>query len=301
MARDTHNEDQYLALLERAHAHGVYRDDRTGTGTYSLFAPQLRVDLERGFPLLTTKEVNWTACWAELRWMLAGQTNVKQLAAKIWDPWADEYGELGPVYGAQWRRYIGLGDDPEEPGFGGELVRVDQLAEAEHRLRTNPDDRRIIVSAWNVAQLDKMRLPPCHLLFQFWTYTRPARRRSTHRHDVERVLCTHVYQRSADLFIGVPFNVASYAALTHIMAERVGMQAGEVVFSFGDAHVYANHDEQVRRQLSREPVPAPWLWIDGDALRALHDLSGLQSGSNKYVLGIRDYAPHPAIRADVAV
>lgn len=291
----TDNERGYLDLLERAASSGVARHDRTGVGTYSVFAPQISLDLEHGFPLLTTKEVNWRACWAELRWMLAGETNTNRLGAKIWDAWADENGDLGPVYGRQWRDYVGLGDDPEEPGSGGELVRVDQLADAEHRLRHDPDSRRIIVSAWNVAQLDKMRLPPCHVLFQFWTYERVV------PGGAERVLCTHVYQRSADLFIGVPFNMASYAALTHLVAARVGMRAGQLVFSFGDAHVYANHADAVRKQLGREPVPAPSLWIDADAVRALTDWRSLQKRDNEYVLGLRGYDPWPAIRASVAV
>lgn len=292
MNRLVDNEYAYLDLIEYALQHGVAKHDRTGVGTVSVFGPQLRLDLQTGFPLLTTKRVNWNACWAELRWMLRGHTNVNALQAKIWDSWADPDGDLGPVYGRQWRDWVGLGDDPDEPGSGGELVRVDQLDEAERRLRDSPDDRRIIVSAWNVAQLHRMQLPPCHLLFQFYTYEQGL----PDRQGVQRVLCTHVYQRSADLFIGVPFNVAGYAALTHLMAKRVGMQAGHLVFSYGDAHVYRDHEHAVEKQLSRTPDRPPELVVSDDVA----SMNGWSSVS-EYHLGLRGYDPQPAIRASVAV
>ncbi len=230
---------QYLTLLKTVREDGVRKADRTGTGTLSVFGHQLRCDLGVGFPVLTTKKLHLRSIIYELLWFLRGETNVKYLTdhdVTIWDEWADEAGELGPIYGAQWRTW---------PTAAGETI--DQIQRAVELIRTDPDSRRILVSAWNVGQLDKMVLAPCHVLFQFYV--------------VEGRLSCQLYQRSADVFLGVPFNIASYALLTHIMAQQTGLEPGEFIWSGGDCHLYLNHLAQADEQLGREPLPLPALAI----------------------------------------
>lgn len=232
---------QYLDLLRHVLDHGIDRGDRTGTGTRSVFGYQMRFDLERGFPLLTTKKLHLKSIVHELLWFLSGDTNVKYLndhGVTIWDEWADENGDLGPVYGRQWRSWPALES-------GGE---IDQIANLLKELKRNPHSRRLIVSAWNPAQVDDMALPPCHCLFQF--YVAGGR------------LSCQLYQRSADIFLGVPFNIASYALLTMMVARVSGLEAGEFIHTLGDAHLYANHFEQAREQLTRTPKPLPTMWIN---------------------------------------
>jgi thymidylate synthase len=261
----------YLDLLRHVLQNGAKKSDRTGTGTLSVFGPQLRFDLTRGFPLVTTKKVHLKSIIHELLWMVAGHTSVRPLqevGVTIWDEWADAQGELGPVYGAQWRRW------PD--GQGG---HIDQLAALVEGLRKNPDGRRHLVSAWNVAQLPRMRLPPCHLLFQFYV--------------ADGRLSCQLYQRSADLFLGVPFNIASYALLTMMVAQVTGLRAHEFIHTLGDAHLYLNHLEQARTQLEREPRPLPRMTLN-PAVTSLFDF--------RYEdFTLSDYEPHPAIRAPVAV
>jgi thymidylate synthase len=261
----------YLDLLRRVLEDGVEKSDRTGTGTRSLFGAQLRFDLRRGFPLLTTKKVHLKSIVHELVWFLAGSTNVGYLrehGVTIWDEWADERGELGPVYGAQWRSW-------PVPGGG----TIDQIANVVESIRTNPDSRRHLVSAWNPAEVDRMALPPCHALFQFWV--------------ARGELSCQLYQRSADLFLGVPFNIASYALLTHMVAQVCGLAAGDFVHTFGDVHLYSNHLEQAREQLAREPRPLPALRLD-PSVRSIFDF--------RYEhVAVEGYDPHPAIRAPIAV
>jgi len=262
---------QYLELLRRVLDEGATKDDRTGTGTLSSFGEQLRFELGDGFPLVTTKKVHVHAVVTELLWFLRGETNVRWLqehGVRIWDEWADEHGDLGPVYGHQWRAWP-LPD-------GG---HVDQLQAVIDRIRDDPDSRRLVVSAWNVGEIPAMALAPCHALFQF--YVADAR------------LSCQLYQRSADLFLGVPFNIASYALLTHMVAQVTALEPGELVLTFGDAHLYVNHLEQAREQLSREPRALPTLELD-PGCREIDDF-GLDSDT---VVG---YDPHPAIRAPIAV
>jgi thymidylate synthase len=262
---------QYLDLMERIIQTGVAKGDRTGTGTLSVFGHQMRFDLAEGFPLVTTKKLALKAIVYELLWFLAGDTNVKYLkehGVTIWDEWADASGNLGPVYGKQWRSWA-------KPDGG----TVDQIRWVLDEIRRNPDSRRLIVSAWNPAELDKMALAPCHCLFQFYV--------------AEGRLSCQLYQRSADVFLGVPFNIASYALLTHMMAQATGLQPGDFVHSFGDAHLYLNHLEQARLQLSREPKSLPKLRLN-PAVRSLFDFTFDD-------IAIEDYDPHPAIRAPVAV
>jgi len=231
---------QYLDLVRHVMEHGTDRHDRTGTGTRSVFGYQMRCDLAKGFPLLTTKRVHLKSVIYELLWMLRGDTNVRWLqehGVRIWNEWADEHGNLGPVYGQQWRSW------PD--GQGG---TIDQIAQVEHQIKQNPDSRRLIVSAWNVANVDTMALPPCHTLFQFYV--------------ADGRLSLQLYQRSADLFLGVPFNIASYALLLMMMAQVTGLVAGEFIHTFGDAHIYRNHFEQVTEQLSREPRPLPRMHLN---------------------------------------
>jgi thymidylate synthase len=261
----------YLDLLARVLEHGCDKPDRTGTGTRSLFGHQLRYDLGRGFPLLTTKKLHTKSIVHELLWFLAGETNVRSLHAHgvtIWDEWADEQGELGPIYGKQWRRWQGA--DGRE---------VDQLAELVAGLRRDPHSRRHLVSAWNVADLPAMHLAPCHALFQFYV--------------ADGRLSCQLYQRSADLFLGVPFNVASYALLTHMVAQVCDLEPGEFVHTFGDVHLYHNHFEQARLQLSREPRTLPTLHLN-PAVRSLFDFRFED-------VTLEGYDPHPAIKAPVAV
>ena len=261
----------YLELLERILAEGVAKPDRTGTGTLAVFGHQMRFDLTAGFPLLTTKKLHWRSIAHELLWFLSGSTNVAYLRrnkVRIWDAWADEAGELGPVYGSQWRSW---------PAPDGR--RIDQIAEAIDRIRSDPHSRRHIVSAWNVAEIDDMALPPCHLLFQFWV--------------AEGGLSCQLYQRSADVFLGVPFNIASYALLTKMMAQVTGLESRDLVITLGDAHLYNNHLDQAREQLGRSPRPLPRLTLD-PTVESIFDF--------RYEhLALDGYDPHPHIKAPISV
>ncbi len=262
---------QYLDLLTRVLEHGAPKDDRTGTGTLSVFGHQMRYDLAEGFPLVTTKKVHVRSVVGELLWFLRGDTNVRWLQERgvsIWDEWADEHGDLGPVYGHQWRSW---------PTPSGESV--DQLAQVVQGIKDDPDSRRHLVSAWNVADLPRMALPPCHAFFQFYV--------------AEGRLSCQLYQRSADIFLGVPFNIASYALLTHIVAQVTDLEVGDFVHTLGDAHLYNNHLEQARLQLTREPRPLPTLVLDG----AVRDVDGFDLEH----VEVRGYDPHPGIKAPVAV
>jgi thymidylate synthase len=261
---------QYESLLRHVLAEGVAKADRTGTGTRSVFGHQLRYPLERGFPLITTKRVHFKSVAVELLWFLRGDSNVawlREQGVTIWDEWARPDGELGPVYGVQWRSW----PTPD----GG---HIDQISQVLDLLRRDPDSRRMIVSAWNVGQIPQMALPPCHAMFQFYV--------------AEGRLSCQLYQRSADLFLGVPFNIASYALLTHLIARQVGLDVGEFIWTGGDCHIYDNHVEQVTEQLSREPFPFPRL--DIDAAPSLFDYRYEQ-------LHLIDYRHHPVLRAPVAV
>jgi len=262
---------QYLELMRHIRAHGARKDDRTGTGTLSVFGRQLRFDLGAGFPLVTTKRVHMRSVIFELLWFLRGETNVAWLrehGVTIWDEWADERGELGPIYGKQWRSW---------PSADGRSI--DQIAGIVAQLKSQPDSRRIIVSAWNVGELARMALAPCHLLFQF--YVAGGR------------LSCQVYQRSADVFLGVPFNIASYALLTHMLAEQTALAAGDLIWTGGDCHLYLNHLEQADRQLAREPYPLP-------ALRVLRRPPSIFEYRYED-FEIVNYQHHPAIAAPVAV
>lgn len=264
-------EQQYLDLLKRILDTGDSKDDRTGTGTKSLFGAQMRFPLSEGFPLLTTKKLSFRSIAYELFWFLRGETNIRYLKdhrVTIWDEWADENGDLGPVYGKQWRSW----ECPD-----GSCI--DQIVEVENQIRTHPDSRRMVVSAWNVADISKMALPPCHLLFQF--YVAGGR------------LSCQLYQRSADMFLGVPFNIASYALLTILLAESNGLEPGDFIHTLGDAHLYINHFDQAREQLSRSVRPCPTLKIKNIRRSVLdYDFEDLE------VIG---YDPHPKISAPVAV
>ena len=267
---------QYLDLLRRVRAHGVRKDDRTGTGTLSVFGHQMRFDLAQGFPLLTTKKLHLRSIVYELLWFLKGDTNVRYLrehGVSIWDEWADENGELGPVYGRQWRSW---------PAPDGESI--DQISRAMDLIRRNPDSRRIIVNAWNVGELEQMALTPCHALFQFWVA--PAS-------DGPAKLSCQLYQRSADIFLGVPFNIASYALLTMMVAQVAGLKPGDFVHTFGDAHLYLNHVEQAHLQLSRSPRALPVMTIDP----SVKDLFAFRYEH----FALEGYEPHPHIKAEVAV
>src|SRR4051812_18216097 len=262
---------QYLHLVRDILENGTPKSDRTGTGTLSVFGRQLRFDLGAGFPLLTTKKVHLRSIIVELLWFLRGETNVRFLRENnvtIWDEWADANGELGPVYGYQWRNW---------PAPDGR--HIDQISRVIADIKSNPDSRRHVVSAWNVADLDKMALQPCHALFQFYVAN-------------GRLSC-HMYQRSADVFLGVPFNIASYALLTLMVAQVTDLQPGDFIHSFGDAHLYRNHLDQAREQLRRAPRALPELWLD-PACRELGDFH-LES------IKVTGYDPHPAIKAPIAV
>jgi thymidylate synthase len=262
---------QYLELLDRVLHDGVRKSDRTGTGTRSLFGQQMRFDLADGFPLVTTKKVHLRSIIHELLWFLRGETNVAYLrdnGVTIWDEWADDRGELGPVYGKQWRSW----STPDG-------AAVDQMRDVVEQIKTNPDSRRLIVSAWNVADVPRMALPPCHLLFQFYV--------------AEGRLSCQLYQRSADIFLGVPFNIASYALLTMMVAQATDLAPGEFIHALGDAHLYDNHEEQARLQLSRQPRPLPAMRLNP----TVKDLFAFRFEDFQ----LEAYDPHPAIRAPVAV
>lgn len=262
---------QYLQLLDYVLKNGVSKKDRTGTGTISTFGYQMRFNLEEGFPLLTTKKLHLRSIIHELLWFLNGDTNVKYLndnKVSIWDEWADENGDLGPIYGYQWRNWK-----------SAEGKVIDQISEVVTSLKNNPDSRRHIVSAWNVGEIDKMALPPCHVMFQFYV--------------ANGKLSCHLYQRSADIFLGVPFNIASYAILLQMMAQVTGCQAFEFVHTLGDAHIYKNHLEQVKTQLSREPRKLPKLIINPD-VKSIFDFKFED-------FQLAEYDPHPHIKGDIAI
>ena len=262
---------QYEDFMRHVYEHGVAKGDRTGTGTRSVFGHQMRFDLNEGFPLVTTKKVHLKSIILELLWFLRGDSNVKWLQERgctIWDEWAREDGDLGPVYGVQWRSW---------PKAGG--GHVDQIAEVVKQLKSNPDSRRIIVSAWNVAELDQMALMPCHAFFQFYV--------------ADGRLSCQLYQRSADIFLGVPFNIASYALLTHMIAQQAGLEVGDFIWTGGDTHLYLNHVEQAHLQLSRSPRALPTMRINPD----VKDIFAFRYED----FSLENYDPHPHIKAEVAV
>jgi thymidylate synthase len=262
---------QYLDLMRHVRDHGVRKEDRTGTGTLSVFGYQMRFELAAGFPVVTTKKLHLRSIIHELLWFLQGDTNIKYLhdnGVRIWDEWADENGDLGPIYGYQWRSWPAPDGQP-----------IDQIGQLVEQIRRNPDSRRHIVSAWNPADVDHMALPPCHTLFQFYVAN-------------GRLSC-QLYQRSADIFLGVPFNIASYALLTLMIARVTGLQPGEFVHTFGDAHLYLNHLEQTDLQLSREPYPLPRMHLNP----AVHSLFDFRFED----IELRDYLSHPQIKAPIAV
>lgn len=261
----------YLQLMQHVLQHGTDKSDRTGTGTRSVFGYQMRFDLSQGFPLLTTKKLHLRSIIHELLWFLKGETNIQYLKdnnVSIWDEWADEHGNLGRVYGAQWRSWRGA---------NGETI--DQIANLIQQIKQNPDSRRLIVSAWNPAEVDDMALPPCHALFQFYV--------------ADGKLSCQLYQRSADIFLGVPFNIASYALLTMMVAQVCGLKAGEFIHTLGDAHLYSNHLEQAQLQLSREPKKLPEMHINPN----VNDIFAFTFDDFE----LRDYDPHPHIKAEVSV
>ena len=262
---------QYHDLMQHVLDHGVQKMDRTGTGTVSVFGYQMRFNLEEGFPLVTTKKLHLRSILHELLWFLKGDSNIaylKENGVSIWDEWADENGNLGPVYGVQWRSWA-----------GADGQTIDQISQVVEQIKRNPDSRRLIVSAWNVAEIDKMKLPPCHAFFQFYV--------------AEGKLSCQLYQRSADIFLGVPFNIASYAILTMMVAQVCGLKPGEFVHTLGDAHLYLNHLEQTKLQLSRTPKALPTLEINPE----VKDIFGFKF--EDFVL--KNYDPHPHIKAEVAV
>ena len=262
---------QYLDLLKYVLKNGTEKSDRTGTGTKSVFGYQMHFNLQEGFPLLTTKKLHTRSIFYELLWFIRGETNIKYLkdnGVTIWDDWADENGELGPVYGSQWRAWTSLSGE-----------KIDQLSNVISQIKKNPDSRRLIVSAWNVGEINHMKLPPCHAFFQFYV--------------ADGKLSCQLYQRSADIFLGVPFNIASYAALTMMVAQVCNLKPGTFVHTFGDAHIYSNHMEQVNLQLSRDPRPLPQLILNPD-VKSIFDFTYED-------LKIVNYDPHPHIKGAVAV
>ncbi len=265
----------YLDLARSILAEGAPKADRTGTGTISRFGAQLRFDLASGFPLLTTKRVHLKSIIHELLWFISGDTNVRYLqenGVTIWDEWADEEGELGPVYGSQWRSWPATSPD-------GGIRHIDQLSALLEQLRENPDSRRLLVNAWNVGEIENMKLPPCHLLFQFGVAQ-------------DRLSCS-MYMRSCDVFLGLPFNIASYALLTQMIAQVSGLDLGDLVISLGDAHIYSNHVEQTRKQLAREPRALPKMQLD-PSVKSLFDFRFEH-------FHLEDYDPHPGIKAPIAI
>ena len=262
---------QYNDLLRHVMQHGTKKEDRTGTGTVSIFGYQMRFNLQEGFPLVTTKKVHTKSIIHELLWFLKGDTNIKYLkdnSVTIWDEWADENGNLGPVYGYQWRSW---------PSASGE--HIDQISQLIDQIKKNPDSRRLLVNAWNVSEISKMKLPPCHILFQFYV--------------ADGKLSCQLYQRSADLFLGVPFNIASYALLTHMVAQVCNLEVGEFIHTLGDAHIYSNHFDQVNLQLTRDPLPLPTLKLNPE-VKNIFDFTYED-------IAIENYQSHPAIKAVVAV
>ena len=262
---------QYNDLLRHVMQHGTKKEDRTGTGTVSVFGYQMRFNLQEGFPLVTTKKVHTKSIIHELLWFLKGDTNIKYLkdnGVTIWDEWADENGNLGPVYGYQWRSW---------PSASGE--HIDQISQLIEQIKKNPDSRRLLVNAWNVSEISKMKLPPCHILFQFYV--------------ADGKLSCQLYQRSADLFLGVPFNIASYALLTHMVAQVCNLEVGEFIHTLGDAHIYSNHFDQVNLQLTREHLPLPTLKLNPE-VKNIFDFTYED-------IAIENYQSHPAIKAVVAV
>lgn len=264
-------EHQYEDFMRHVFFHGVQKSDRTGTGTRSVFGYQMRFNLQNGFPLITTKKLHLRSIIHELLWFLRGDSNIdylKENGVSIWDEWADENGDLGPIYGVQWRKWRGADNQT-----------IDQISELVHTIKTNPDSRRMIVSAWNVAELPKMALPPCHMLFQVYV--------------ADGKLSCQLYQRSCDIFLGVPFNIASYSLLTHMLAQQCDLEVGDFVWTGGDCHIYNNHFDQVRLQLSREPRPYPKLVIK----RCPDSIFDYRYEDFEIV----GYDPHPHIKAPVAV
>ncbi len=262
---------QYLELMRHVKNSGIKKEDRTGTGTLSVFGYQMRFDLQQGFPAVTTKKLHFRSIIHELLWFLKGDTNIRYLqenGVSIWDEWADENGDLGPVYGSQWRSW---------PTYDGKAI--DQISNVIEQIRTNPDSRRMIVSAWNPAMVDKMALPPCHALFQFYV--------------ADGKLSCQLYQRSADIFLGVPFNIASYALLTMMIAQVTNLKAGEFIHTLGDAHLYLNHLEQVDTQLARDPYPLPHMKINPQTT-SIFDFCYDD-------FELINYKSHPAIKAPIAV
>ncbi|QBD76722.1 thymidylate synthase [Ktedonosporobacter rubrisoli] len=261
----------YLDLCQRILSEGIKKEDRTGTGTLSVFGHQMRFDLRKGFPLLTTKKLYTRSIIYELLWFLQGDTNIRYLNkhnVHIWDAWADEQGELGPVYGKQWRSFSGANDQT-----------VDQIQWVIDEIKRNPDSRRLVVSAWNPSEIDEMALPPCHCLFQFYV--------------AQGALSCQLYQRSGDTFLGVPFNIASYALLTHMIAHVCGLQVGEFIHTLGDAHLYLNHIEQVKEQLTRTPLPLPTLKLNPE-VKSIFDFTFED-------IEILNYRAHPHIKGAIAV
>jgi thymidylate synthase len=262
---------QYLALLQHILDHGVKKDDRTGTGTLSVFGYQMRFDLQEGFPILTTKKLHWKSIVYELLWFLRGESNIRYLKehqVSIWDEWADLQGELGPVYGVQWRSWK-----------AGDGRTIDQIGKVVQQIKQNPNSRRLIVSAWNVGEIEQMALPPCHLLFQFYV--------------AEQKLSCQMYQRSADVFLGVPFNIVSYALLTSLVAHACDLQPGEFVHTLGDTHLYLNHLDQARLQLSRQPFPLPQLRLNPQ-VKNIFDFDYPD-------ITLEGYQSHPGIKAEISV
>lgn len=262
------HDQEYLQLVRHILDNGVYKGDRTGTGTKSAFGYQMRFNLEEKFPLLTTKKLHTKSIIEELLWFLRGETNIHSLNTSIWNEWADKNGDLGPVYGKQWRSWK-----------TADNRSVDQISEVVEQIKTNPNSRRLIVSAWNVGEIDQMALPPCHAFFQFYV--------------ADEKLSCQLYQRSADVFLGVPFNIASYALLTMMTAQVTGLKAGDFIHTLGDAHLYTNHFDQAREQLSRQPMPSPIMRINPEVKSIF--------GFRREDFQLEGYNPAPAIRAPIAV